>query len=107
MKHVDVAVYKAIEDVYSGNFKGGVISLGIKEGGVDISRPEDIKNMIDIAVSLKLMSQEEADKIYSEILQLRNSIPSDIWDKVMQLRNKRPNTHIRYNYTIKRNIWVI
>jgi basic membrane protein A len=94
MKHVDVAVYKAIEDVYSGNFKGGVISLGIKEGGVDISRPEDIKNMIDIAVSLKLMSQEEADKIYSEILQLRNSIPSDVWDKVMQLRNKVINGEI-------------
>ncbi len=88
VKHVEVAVYKAIEDVATGKFKGGTVALGIKEGGVDISKPEDIKSMIDIAVELNLMSQDEATKVYNEIMQLRNSIPSEVWDKVMQLREK-------------------
>lgn len=88
VKHVEVAVYKAIEDVAKGSFKGGVIALGIKEGGVDISKPEDIKIMMDIAVELNLMRQDEANKVYNEVMNLRNSIPNEVWDKVMLLREK-------------------
>ncbi len=88
IKHVEVAVYKAINDVATGKFKGGIVALGIKEGGVDISKPEDIKKMIDIAVDLNLMSKDKADQVYKQIMDLRNSIPSDVWNKVMELREK-------------------
>ncbi len=88
IKHVEVAVYKAINDVVTGKFKGGIVALGIKEGGVDISKPEDIKKMIDIAVDLNLMSKDKADQVYKQIMDLRNSIPSDVWNKVMELREK-------------------
>ena len=88
VKHVEVAVYKAIEDVAKNRFKGGIVTLGIKEGGVDISKPEDIKKMIDIAVELGLMDKDKAKEVYDKIMELRNSIPSDVWDKVMKLREK-------------------
>ena len=86
VKHVEVAVYKAIKDVARGVFKGGLTALGIKEGGVDISKPDDIKRMIDIAVELNLMSKDEASKVFDEIMKLRGSVPKDVWDKVMGLR---------------------
>ena len=86
VKHVEVAVYKAIEDVARGVFKGGLTALGIKEGGVDISKPDDIRKMIDIAVELNLMSKDVASKVFDEIMKLRGLVPKDVWDKVMGLR---------------------
>ena len=44
--------------------------------------------MIDIAVDLNLMSKDKADQVYKQIMDLRNSIPSDVWNKVMELREK-------------------
>ncbi len=104
VKHVDVAVYKAIEEVATGTFKGGLLVLGLKEGGVDISKPEDIKKMIDIAVSLHLMSKDKAQKVYNEIMKLRNSIPKDIWDKVMKLRQEIIEGKIKVPMPTKQNI---
>ncbi len=104
VKHVDVAVYKAIEEVATGTFKGGLLVLGLKEGGVDISKPEDIKKMIDIAVSLNLMSKDKAQKVYNEIMKLRNSIPKDIWDKVMKLRQEIIEGRVKVPMPTKQNI---
>lgn len=94
VKHVDVAVYKAIESVVKGEFKNGVISLGIKEKGVDISMPEDVLSMINIAVELKLMKSEEADEVYNTIMSLRNSVPDDIWSKIFELKNEIINNKV-------------
>jgi basic membrane protein A len=35
MKRIDLATYEAAKAVVNGTFEGGVISYGIKEGGVD------------------------------------------------------------------------
>ncbi|HIQ03699.1 MAG TPA: BMP family ABC transporter substrate-binding protein [Desulfurococcales archaeon] len=98
VKHVEVAVYKAIESVALGTFKGEIWHLGLKEGGVDISLPEDIKKMIDIAVELNLMSKEEADKTYKTILEMREKVLKGIWDKIVELRSKIIKGEIKVPY---------
>lgn len=98
VKHVEVAVYKAIESVALGTFKGEIWHLGLKEGGVDISLPKDIKEMIDIAVELNLMSKEEADKTYKTILEMRERVLKKVWDKIIELRSKIIKGEIKVPY---------
>ena len=104
VKHVEVAVYKTIESVALGTFKGEIWHLGLKEGGVDISKPDDIKKMIDIAVELKLMSKEEADKTYKTIIDMRDKVLKDIWDKIMDLRDKIIKGEIKVPYPTAKTI---
>jgi basic membrane protein A len=37
IKHVDVAVYRAVKDVLDGTFTGGDVVLGLREGGVGLA----------------------------------------------------------------------
>jgi basic membrane protein A len=37
IKHVDVAVYRAVKDVLAGSFTGGDVVLGVKEGGLALA----------------------------------------------------------------------
>ncbi|SIP66081.1 Basic membrane lipoprotein [Mycobacterium tuberculosis] len=37
LKKVDVAAFRAVEAVVKGTFKGGILSLGLKEGGLDFA----------------------------------------------------------------------
>ncbi len=104
VKHVDVAVYKAIEMVVENKFKGGLLVLGLKDGGVDISTMDDIKKMIDIAISLNLMDKDKAQQVLQKIEELRNSIPKDIWDKVMELREKIIKGEVEVPMPTKENI---
>ncbi len=104
VKHVDVAVYKAIEMVVKHTFKGGIIVLGLKDGGVDISSLDDIKKMINIAISLNLMNKDKAQQVLQKIEELRNSIPKDVWDKIMELREKIINGELKVPMPTKENI---
>lgn len=52
MKRVDEAVYRVSKDLIEGNFKAGVVSLGIKENGVGLPAknpniPEDVLTLVE------------------------------------------------------------
>ncbi len=56
MKRVDVAVYETAKAVSEGKFKGGVITRGIAEGGIDISPSSEKtlpKDVLDKVNALK------------------------------------------------------
>jgi len=88
MKRVDVGVYTAVKkalDYYQGKIStyGGVLELGLAEGGVGVSSIEDLDTFLTIAIQAgKQVNKEE---ITSKVTQMRNSIPSWIWDEVKKL----------------------
>ncbi|MCD6579698.1 BMP family ABC transporter substrate-binding protein [bacterium] len=63
VKHVDNAVYKSIKDVISGDFKGGVYDLGLKEKGVNYSLDEYNKELITEDMKVKI------EKIRKDIIE--------------------------------------
>ncbi|AFA38603.1 putative ABC-type transport system, periplasmic component/surface lipoprotein [Pyrobaculum oguniense TE7] len=86
MKRVDVGVYTAAKMAVEGNFKGGVLELGLKEGGVSVSTLNDLQQFIEIGVSAGAVRREDADKIVATVSDMRSKIPSWIWEAVDQLK---------------------
>jgi basic membrane protein A len=58
-KHVDVAVYKAIESVVHGKFKGGNVVYGLKDNGVGLGK---------INPSVPQSEVQQVDKLRQEIV---------------------------------------
>lgn len=86
MKRVDVGVYTAVKAAVEGTFKGGVVELGLKEGGVSVSTIEDLRQFIDIGVRAGAVRQEDAERIVATVREMRSKIPNWIWEAVDQLR---------------------
>ena len=53
IKHVDLATYDAIKSVVDGTFKGGVITLSLKDGGVGYA-PDHVKDVLTAAQIAKI-----------------------------------------------------
>ncbi len=58
-KNTDVAVYEIIEAAVKGTFKGGVVSLGLKEGGVGYVYNEKNKHLIGEEIHKKVEELKE------------------------------------------------
>jgi len=86
MKRVDVAVYRAAQMAASGNFSGGVLSLGLKEGGVAVSTLDDLNQFLQLGIQAGTVKASDAQQIVQEVQQMRQSIPQWIWQAVDQLR---------------------
>lgn len=88
MKRVDNGVYYAIRDVVYGNFTGGIQFLGLKEGGVKMSDRNDLIQFIDIAKQLGAQLPDKPENIIAKYDQMRNSIPSNVWQIISDLEAK-------------------
>ncbi len=94
MKRVDVGVYTAVKDAVNGNFKGGVLELGLKEKGVGLSTVDDVMAMFNSLPEdtqkqkLKDLGFNSKDELKQYLEQTRGQIPSWIWDAVDQLKQK-------------------
>lgn len=60
LKRVDEATFSAIQDSVSGSFDAGVISLGVKEGGVSLSPMKYTKSKISAEILDEVRKYEEA-----------------------------------------------
>ncbi|RSN74666.1 BMP family ABC transporter substrate-binding protein [Candidatus Methanodesulfokora washburnensis] len=110
-KRVDVAVYTAIEMVVKGTWKGGITTLGLKEGGVGIWDLDGVKEFASLAAEtgqLKGMTPDDVVKIVKS--QRDKYIPSDVWKMEEELRQKiisgevkfkTPSTHDEYDSIVK------
>lgn len=86
MKRVDVAVYKAAQMAVSGQFQGGVLQLGLKEGGVGVSTLEDLQQFLQLGIQAGAVKASDAQQIIQKVQQMRQSIPQWIWQAVDQLK---------------------
>ena len=60
VKHVDLAVYRAIQQLQSGAFRAGDQQLGIKEGGVGLSPLRLVANAAALQTSITDLAQQIA-----------------------------------------------
>ncbi|MCE4612144.1 MAG: BMP family protein [Desulfurococcales archaeon] len=90
LKRVDVAVYTAIKDVVEGKFSGGIISLGLKEGGLGLSDEEMIRYFAEIAAEQGRLPQGMTpDDVVRVVLEKRKEwISDDAWRLVKELEER-------------------
>lgn len=91
MKRVDVGVYESVKralDYYAGKIDkyGGVLELGLKEGGVGVSTLDDLDTFLEIALQAGRTGINRTE-VYEKVRAMRESIPSWIWDEVKNLEN--------------------
>lgn len=92
MKRVDVGVYTAAKKalnylVYKNvSTYGGILELGIAEGGIAMSRVEDLETFLALGIQAGTVKAEDRDKILSAVNSMRNSIPSWIWEEAYKLQ---------------------
>ncbi|WP_048148715.1 BMP family lipoprotein [Palaeococcus ferrophilus] len=94
MKRVDVGVYTAVKDAVEGNFKGGVVELGLKEGGVGVSTVDDVMAMFDSLPQdtqqqkLKDLGFNSRDELKQYLEDTRKQVPDWVWGAVDELKQK-------------------
>lgn len=93
MKRVDMGVYVATKRaldylVYKNVTKyGGILELGIAEGGIAMSRIEDLETFLELGVQAGTIKPEDKQAIINAVTNMRNSIPSWIWDEAYGLQD--------------------
>jgi len=87
-KRVDVAVYKAIEMVVKGTWRGGITVLGIAEGGVGVWDLDGVRYFAEIAVDTGRLKDVTADDIVKAVEETRGRyIKNDVWATVKELED--------------------
>ncbi len=92
-KKVDLGVKIIIEKAVLGEFKGGILSLGLKEGGVGMTTPEDMKIWAEF---LKLpkeeggrgMSEEEVNEIVAKVTEMFETYVKPYMPLIEELKEK-------------------
>ncbi len=96
-KRVDVAVFSAIESVVKGTWKGGIITLGLKEGGVGIATLDEVKWFAEQAYKVGKLKGMTPDDVVRVVKQLRQKyIKPEVWALVKQLEDKIKNGEIQF-----------
>ncbi len=88
MKRVDFGVYSAIESVVNGSFKAGVKILGPGNGGIAISRRQDLADFIDFGIKGGVITEADRGSITANWDAMRAAVPGWIWDAVGELEAK-------------------
>ncbi|WP_099211373.1 BMP family lipoprotein [Thermococcus henrietii] len=94
MKRVDVGVYNAVKEAEENQFRGGVVELGLKDGGVKLSTIADVKAMFDSlpadvrAKKLKDLGFQNEQQLLEYLNKTRQQVPSWIWQAVDQLQQE-------------------
>jgi basic membrane protein A len=86
MKRVDVGVYTAAKMAVEGSFKGGVLELGIEEGGISVSTLDDLSQFLEIGIRAGAVKESDAQNIINTVKEMRSKIPTWIWEAVDKLK---------------------
>ncbi len=109
-KRVDVAVYTAIKMIVEGKWKGGIVTLGLRENGVGIWDLEGVKEFAELAAEAKQLKGLTPDQVVEIVKELRSHyIGEKAWKIVEALEKaikngelvfKMPKTHKEYEAII-------
>jgi basic membrane protein A len=88
MKRVDVGCYTAIKMVHEGTFKGGILSMGLANKGVAISRYQDLLDFIEFGIAAGAITEEDKPRIIENWKAMRASVPQWIWEAVDELEQE-------------------
>ncbi|KUK17101.1 MAG: Sugar binding protein [Thermococcus sibiricus] len=94
MKRVDVGVYRTVEMAVKGNWQGGIMELGLNEGGVGVSTIEDVREIFNsLPEDTKQQKLEELglnseEELFTKLEETRSQVPDWIWQAVSELESK-------------------
>lgn len=88
LKRVDNACYNAVEAVVKGNFKGGLVVMGLDVQGVAISREPELLTFMEFGIGAGKISEADKAKIVANWKNMRAGIPAWIWDAVADLEKQ-------------------
>ncbi|AFK23193.1 BMP family protein [Pyrococcus sp. ST04] len=109
-KRVDVAVYDAIKMVVDNTWKGGIITLGLKENGVGYWDLDGVRQFAEFAKEAGKLKDLTPDQVVEIVKEQREKyIKPYVWDIVNELSEKikngeivfkTPKTHEEYEQII-------
>jgi len=76
MKRIDRAILAVIEQEEKGTFKGGILSLGLKEEGISLTPFKYTKHLISNELSSKL--EEIKEKIINGTIKIEELLPEEL-----------------------------
>lgn len=85
MKRVDNQAYGAVKDVVNGTFVGGYKTSGLAEGGVSLSKKQDLVDALPFAVQTGRVTASDSALIIANWEANRNALPAFIWTLVSDL----------------------
>jgi basic membrane protein A len=88
LKRVDIACYKAVEAVVKGNFKGGLVVMGLDVKGVALSGQPELLTFMEFGIGAGKIGEADKEKIVANWKNMRAQIPSWIWDAVADLEKR-------------------
>lgn len=110
-KRVDVAVYKAIEMVVKGTWKGGITTLGLKEGGVGVWDLDGVREFANLAAETKQLKDMTPDDVVKIVESQRKAyippevqrIADELKEKIIggEVKFKMPSNHDEYDSIVR------
>jgi len=83
MKRVDTGVYDAAKAAVEGNFLSriltlnGILELGLVDGGVAVSKLEDLDTFLTLGIAAGKVNPADRDKIFNAVQALRNQYQTE------------------------------
>ncbi|SJZ31561.1 BMP family lipoprotein [Selenihalanaerobacter shriftii] len=84
LKQVDNAVYQTVKAVKNDNFQAGVQEFGLEEEGVGLTPLTGVGPTVKSAQKLGDITKEDVE----DIKKMKNRIPEDIKERIMDIRKK-------------------
>ena len=82
LKRVDNGCYNAVKAVVDGNFKGGLVVMGLDSKGVAMSKESDLATFMEFGIGSGKITTKDKSTITTNWKAMRGRIPDWIWEAV-------------------------
>jgi basic membrane protein A len=85
MKRVDVGVFAAARQAKEGTFKGGMLELGLPQGGIAVSQMADLEQFLQLGIDTGTVKATERQQIVTKVQAMREALPKSVFAVVAEL----------------------
>lgn len=85
LKRVDNGCYNAVKAVVDGNFKGGIVVMGLDTKGVAMSKAGDLDTFMEFGIGAGEITGKDKSTIKKNWTEMRSDIPRSIWNALDDL----------------------
>jgi len=82
LKRVDNGCYNAVKAVVDGNFRGGLVVMGLDSKGVAMSKESDLATFMEFGIGSGKITTKDKSTITTNWKAMRGRIPDWIWEAV-------------------------
>jgi basic membrane protein A len=96
MKRVDTGVFAAVQQAKQGTFQGGMLELGLPQGGIAVSQMTDLEQFLQLGIDMGRVKPAEREHIVTRVQAMRGALPASIFAAVAELEEaiKRKQVNI-------------